>query len=172
MMIQTIGERRIVNLSSIAHEHCSKIDFDDFHFKKPGSYGAWASYGQAKSCNVLFTRELNRKLQSDYGAQNFISVSLHPGGIQTELTRDVSGLMKFAMVFAGPFLKSIPQGAATTIYAAISKDVKGGEYLVDANIAVSTKLTQDMEVAKKLWSFSEKETGVTYDDIKNNKLYN
>jgi NAD(P)-dependent dehydrogenase (short-subunit alcohol dehydrogenase family) len=164
-MIPVDGEKRIVCLSSTAHTMCNGLDFDNYHYEKPGTYVAWDSYGNSKLSNILFAKELNTRLQKDFGSDKFIVMSLHPGVIQTELTRDMSSFQRELFLFFGAFfMKSIPQGAATTIYGAISKDVKGGEYLSDCNDEKPHARALDLKTQEKLWDFSEKTTGITYKD--------
>jgi len=164
-MIKTKGEKRIVCVSSAGHAfQRSKIDLDNFHFTKEGSYGPWASYGQSKASNVMFASELNRKLSKDLKNDNKIIVcSLHPGAILTELTRDMPGWQTTLFsVFGVFFAKSIQQGAATSVFALLSDEIKGGEYCVDCNISLANEIVRDEKEQFNLWEFSEKETKIKY----------
>jgi len=164
-MIPVDGEKRIVCLSSTAHEWTKGIDFDNYHLEKKGTYTPTGSYGNSKLSNILFAKELNIRLQKDFGTDKFIVVSLHPGVIQTELARDMPAWQTVPFfLFGGAFMKSIPQGAATTLYGVVSKEIKGGEYLSDCNVAKPNDLALDLKTQEKLWDFSEKTTGVTYKD--------
>jgi len=166
IMIKTEGQKRIVNLSSSAHTfQKTKIDFDNYHFTKEGSYSPVSSYAQSKLSNILFTKELQKKLQKDYKDQ-FLVVAVHPGVIQTELGRDLPGYQQLLLTLAYPFTKSIPQGAATTIFASVTKDLKGGEYCCDCAPYPPTEFALDEVEQDKLWKFSEKETKVTF-EVKN-----
>ncbi len=159
---------RIVNLSSGGHRR-SGIDWDDPHFRtRP--YDKWIAYGQSKSANVLFSVELERRL----AGQGIHAYAVHPGVIATELSRhlnqdDFKDLASRAP--AGALKrKSVPAGAATSVWAATSPDLagRGGIYLEDVHIAepavegdpggVSPHAT-DPEQAKRLWTWSEEQIG-------------
>ena len=84
--IKEAPSARIVNVSSLAHSF-GKIDFDNLNSEK--SYGAWQAYGAAKLANILFTRSLAKRLKGTDVTTN----SLHPGSINTELTRNLTFIM-------------------------------------------------------------------------------
>jgi NAD(P)-dependent dehydrogenase (short-subunit alcohol dehydrogenase family) len=151
---------RIVNVSSKAHTS-GKINFDDVNYEK-NSFSAFGAYSQSKLANVMFSNELNRKLEN---LKIPVTVnSLHPGGINTDIFRDL-GFIKTALNIAGPlFLKSIPQGTATTIYAAIHPELKGkgGIYLDDCNIAEPSEYSKNEKEQINLFDLSEKVTGVSF----------
>lgn len=119
---------RVVTLSSSGHR-TSGILTDDYSFEHT-EYSPWVAYGQSKTANIYMANEIERR----YGSQGLHGLSLHPGGIITGLQAHVSAAVKelwFADGMIKVHLKSIAQGAATTVYAAISKDWegKGGRYL-------------------------------------------
>jgi NAD(P)-dependent dehydrogenase (short-subunit alcohol dehydrogenase family) len=159
---------RIVNLSSRGHFR-GGIDFDDPHFRtRP--YDKFAAYGQSKSANILFTVELEKRL-AGAGIHSF---AVHPGVIATELSRHLSREDFKAMAARAPVgaltLKSIPAGAATSVWAATSPDLagKGGRYLEDVGIAEPADEARthgvaphavDADVAKRLWAWSEEQIG-------------
>ncbi|KAK5119975.1 hypothetical protein LTR85_007051 [Meristemomyces frigidus] len=121
---------RVVSVSSFGHR-MAPVRFDDYNFSQPGSYNPWASYGQAKTANIYFSNELERR----YGSKNLHSTSLHPGGISTGLQVHVDAeLMKgWDSPEIRAYMKSPQQGASTQVYAALSKEwaTKGGRYLSD-----------------------------------------
>ncbi|MEW5300319.1 MAG: hypothetical protein WDW38_008247 [Sanguina aurantia] len=153
---------RIVTVSSLAHclyEYPGGVKFDTLDL--PEGYDMEKAYGQSKLCNVLFTRELNQRLQG----RPVAAVCCHPGVILTNLARHIeAGPMArawgVAKVLCKPLFKSIPQGAATQVYLATSPRVEGGEYYYDVNIRPSSRLAHDRRLGKKLWEFSEKLTGL------------
>lgn len=166
---------RIVNLSSAAHK-LSSVDFDDPHFERR-EYDKWNSYGQSKTANVLFSVGLERR----FGSEGIHALALHPGGIMTDLGRhlaesDVMELMRRAKVDPGEGLKmkTVPQGAATTVWAATAPELegKGGIYLEDCQIAPRCSgaledpgvmdYAVDPEAAERLWSLSEEHTGYSF----------
>lgn len=82
------ASKRIVNVSSAAHL-LGKLDTSDLMLQQPGAYGPWPAYGNSKLANILFTRELSRRMGlSSAGSDGGItSVCCHPGGCRTELGR-------------------------------------------------------------------------------------
>eukprot|EP00128_Syssomonas_multiformis_P000798 Colp12_sorted_trinity150504_noHs@19702 len=160
LLLQRIKESqpaRIVNLSSEAHRF-GWVNFDDLNSEK--SYSKWGAYGQSKQANILFSNELHRRLQQE-GA-NVTSVALHPGAIKTELARDLAYTKHIIGVLSPLLFKSIPQGAATTVYAAVSSDLegRGGMYLSDSKIAVPWLVKDAPAAQQRLWEWSEKATGL------------
>jgi NAD(P)-dependent dehydrogenase (short-subunit alcohol dehydrogenase family) len=165
---------RIVNLSSAGH-HFGPVDFDDPFFDNR-EYDKWSAYGQAKSANSLFSVGLEQRL-STAGVH---ATAVHPGGIMTELGRhlteeDIAAMVSRAGVddpeaFQAGF-KSIPQGAATSVWAATSADLegRGGLYLEDCHVAESgggglregghAEWALDPAGAEKLWTLSEELVG-------------
>ncbi|XP_078000730.1 retinol dehydrogenase 13-like [Glandiceps talaboti] len=148
---------RIVNVSSIAHEP-GKINFDDINSEK--EYSKSAAYGQSKLANILFTRELSKKLQGTGVTVN----ALHPGVIQTELGRHLNKYIRYAMsvLLAPVFLKTPVDGAQTSIHCAVEEDLKdvSGLYFSDCIPKEPQPQAQDDEVAKKLWDLSAKMVGL------------
>jgi NAD(P)-dependent dehydrogenase (short-subunit alcohol dehydrogenase family) len=157
------GEVRIVNVSSVSHTSgTGKINFEDVHYEKEGSFSQFSAYGQSKLANIMFSNELNRRMKS-MGILVTVN-SLHPGSINTEIFRDYE-FIKPLTNFLGPiFLKSIPQGAATSIYVAIHPNLKGkgGLYFSDCNELESSEYSRDEGEQKKLFDLSEKETGISF----------
>lgn len=126
---------RIVCLSSRGH-HFSDVDLDDPGFERT-PYDPWQAYGRAKTANVLFAVALDKRLR-DRGVR---ACAVHPGGIRTELGRHltpeaIATLTARRSASAFTF-KSIPQGAATSIWAAIVGDASaiGGRYCEDCHVA-------------------------------------
>jgi NAD(P)-dependent dehydrogenase (short-subunit alcohol dehydrogenase family) len=145
---------RVVVLSSSAHTAAPKegIEFDNLSGEK--RYNRWRNYGQSKLANLLFTRELARKLDGSGKTAN----ALHPGVIATNLGRHMNPFVSVALAIAKPLaLKSIPQGAATQCYVATHASLAevSGEYFSNCNVAKSTPRGRDSELAKKLWQVSE-----------------
>ncbi|XP_065671306.1 retinol dehydrogenase 11 isoform X1 [Hydra vulgaris] len=145
---------RIINVSSCVHKYAT-INFEDINFEK--NYCRRKAYCQSKLANVLFTRELHRKL---VGSK--ISVySLHPGIINTELGRH--SFLKYLLWL--PCFKSPMQGAQTSIYCATKEGLENesGNYFAECKlIKTMNKYFFDEGQAKKLWELSEKLTETTY----------
>ncbi|OCL05058.1 short-chain dehydrogenase [Glonium stellatum] len=121
---------RVVSVSSIGHRSDS-VRLHDYNFDEPGSYSPWGSYGQAKTANIWFANEIERR----YGSRNLHATSLHPGGIITGLQKyvDPELIKTWDTPTVRAYMKSPAQGAATSVYAAVSKEWanKGGRYLSD-----------------------------------------
>ena len=112
---------RIINVSSGWHR-IGKINFDDLNFNKPNSYSAFKAYSQSKLANVLFTRELAKRLKDT----NVSTFSLHPGVIKTELGRDAAGnwLMSCIDGFLSPFKLTPFLGTQTTLYCVLKEGIE------------------------------------------------
>ncbi len=151
---------RVVNLSSGGHMG-SDIVWDDPNFERR-EYDKFASYGQSKTANILFSVELDRRL----GERGVHAYAVHPGMISTELGRymtkdDFSALMERAK--AGPSggmppRKTVEQGAATSVWAATAPelDAQGGTYLADCEVTDQhAPWARDPESAARLWTLTE-----------------
>jgi NAD(P)-dependent dehydrogenase (short-subunit alcohol dehydrogenase family) len=133
------GNARVVALSSLGHS-ISGVDISDPNFNRR-PYDKWEAYGQSKSANSLFAVELDKRGQ-EHGIRAF---AVHPGGILTDLARYLTdedfkafGIYRENGVLKGPdSLKNIEQGAATTIWCAVSPQLnnEGGVYCEDCDIA-------------------------------------
>jgi len=154
---------RIVTVSSTAHR-AGKIDFDNLNAER--SYNRIRVYGASKLANLLFTYELQRRLEAS--GVDMIATAAHPGWTGTDLQRYVSTL-RFLNIF---FSQKPPMGALPTLYAAISDEIGGGEYAGPRGFMEqrgypkkvrSNNASHDEDVARKLWEVSEKLTGVSFD---------
>ena len=169
---------RVVVLSSNGH-HMADVDLDDPGFATT-PYNSWVAYGRSKTANVLFATELDRRVGDDVVR----AFAVHPGMIRTELGRHLTdesrGEMMAAMAAAGasggggsaggpPTMKSIPAGAATTVFAATSPTLagRGGLYLEDCGVAPVVDASTmggvrdyavDPDRAAALWTLSERLT--------------
>ena len=169
---------RFVSLASSGHRR-SDVDLEDPNFDR-GDYDPWVAYGRAKTANVLFAVEFDRRWR-DRGIRG---IAVHPGGIRTELGRHmqpgqleelVAQLNKQAAAQgkAAYELKSIPQGAATSVWAGVvsNADEVGGRYCEDCHVATITltggldassgarPYALDAERAMALWAKSEEWVG-------------
>lgn len=156
-LLDLIGEGgRIVNVASGAHK-TGKIHFDDINLTK--GFNVIKAYSQSKLANVLFTRELARRVK-DRG----ITVNCcHPGAVATNIGIDRdTGFGKTVTRLLKPFFQTPEQGARTAIFLASDDSVSDvtGEYFYKCRIAKSSKRSKDMELAKKLFEFSEELTGL------------
>jgi NAD(P)-dependent dehydrogenase (short-subunit alcohol dehydrogenase family) len=146
---------RVVVVSSDAHNGAPSegIQFDNLSGER--EYGSWSNYGQSKLANLLFARQLAKRLEGTGKTAN----SLHPGVIHTNLARSMNPIAKVALAIAGPLvLKSAAEGAATQCYLAVHPSVEGvsGKYFADCNVSKSSSKGRDDALAEKLWVVSEK----------------
>ena len=121
---------RVVCVSSSGHKK-SPPHFDDLKLEQ--NYDPWTSYGQAKTSNIYMANEIERR----YGALNLHAFSLHPGGIWTGLQTHMDTSKLKGNPEVERVLKSVEQGAATSLWAAVGGELKGmgGLYLEDCGVA-------------------------------------
>jgi len=144
---------RIVMVSSDAHRMAPPggIDFDNLSGER--SYNAWTAYGQSKIANLLFAKELARRLPQGQSAN-----AVHPGVITTNLQRSMSPLLRTAMHLGEPlFFKTTAQGAATQCYVAVHPSMReNGAYFADCNVRQPRRAARDLALAERLWQVSER----------------
>lgn len=148
-LLRAAPSARIVNVASGAHRGVS-MKFDDLEGRN--QYGGWRAYQRSKLANILFTRELARRLSGESITVN----ALHPGYVKTEIFRDATWKGSVMRLLANVFALTPEQGAATTIYLATSPEVAGvtGEYFVRCKPASSSRAAQDDDAARRLWEMS------------------
>lgn len=156
--LRAAPKARVVVLSSSAHHFAPEygVDVDDLDMSKHG-YGAWTAYGRSKLANILFTRELNDREKA--AGSNVTAFAVHPGVIATDLSRHLPAWQKYPFILGHFFMKSIPQGAATSLYCAVSDEAiaNPGGFFFDSHVQPTThKLAENKELAVKLWECSEK----------------
>ena len=136
---------RIVSVASAAHQGC-KMNFDDLQGET--KYSPWRAYQQSKLANILFTRELARRLEGTGVTAN----ALHPGYVRTQIFR-AEGFSGWLLRRAAELFAITPEEEAqTSIYLAVSPDVEGqtGQYFVRRKSASSSPESQDEATARKL----------------------
>ncbi|MDB5107759.1 MAG: Short-chain dehydrogenase [Candidatus Binatus sp.] len=174
-LLATEGSR-VVTVSSGAHR-LSRIRFDDLNWQH--GYRKWFAYGQSKLANLLFTFELQRKIDA-IGAK-LLAVACHPGYAATNLQaagpRMSGSSFKESFFELGNrlFAQSGAMGALPTLYAAAAPQVRGNDYIGPngfmENSGYPHKVegnarSHDLETAKKLWDVSEQMTDVHYEPLK------
>ncbi len=159
---------RIVNTASDAHEPAT-LDFDDLQSEKAYRGGFWQSlryggpgfkvYGRSKLSNILFTRELARRLQGTGVTAN----CLHPGFVATRFGDQSGGFMSFGIGIGKHFALTPEQGAETLVYLASSAEVAGvtGKYFHKCRPISPSKAAQDDAAAERLWNETAKIAGMT-----------
>jgi NAD(P)-dependent dehydrogenase (short-subunit alcohol dehydrogenase family) len=167
---------RLVNLSSAGHRYAD-VDLDDPNFDHT-PYAEFVAYGRSKTANILFAVEFDRR----HRESGIRATAVHPGGIKTELSRHMDPAETEALIASinenqkasglPPFVyKTIPQGAATSVWAAVvaPADEVGGRYCEDCHVAEIQSRADlregvrpyalDPDRAKALWAKSEEMVG-------------
>jgi len=146
---------RIVNVASDAHQGHT-LDFADLHASR--RYFSFGVYGRSKLANILFTRELARRL-----AGTGVTVNcLHPGAVATGLGKNNGWLARGITGLLKPFFRTPEQGARTTVFLASSPEVEGitGGYFVDSRERRPSAAARNDDDARKLWRVSAEMTGL------------
>jgi NAD(P)-dependent dehydrogenase (short-subunit alcohol dehydrogenase family) len=159
---------RVVTVSSSAHRF-GEIDFDDLQWERR-PYKAWRAYGQSKLANLLFTAELQRKLNE--AGSSIKATAAHPGYAATNLQfhSENRAMDAFNAIANRLLAQDEDGGALPTLYAAVA-DIPGNSFAGPAGfmevrggakLAKRTDAAQDMDVARRLWEVSEQLTGVRF----------
>jgi NAD(P)-dependent dehydrogenase (short-subunit alcohol dehydrogenase family) len=160
---------RIVTMSSLAHKQ-GRIRFDDLQFER--GYRAWAAYGQSKLANLMFTYELQRRLELAHA--DTLALAAHPGWARTNLQQYATrkGWVKGLFAGLGALLsQTAAQGALPLVRAAVDPAARGGEYYGPSGcleakgtpIRVrSNARSHEAAILQRLWRVSEELTGVGY----------
>ena len=148
---------RIVNVASDAHRW-GALDLDDLQNER--QFKAMKVYGQSKTANLLFTRELARRLAGSGVTVN----ALHPGAVATRLGRGNGPVLDLVQRAIGLFMKSPEQGAATSIHLASAAALDGvsGRYFANKKEKQPAAHATDDVTAKRLWEISERLTAFRY----------
>jgi len=159
---------RVVTVSSTAHKP-GRIDLDDLNWERRG-YQRWPAYAQSKLANLLFTLELQRRL--DEAGSDVRAVAAHPGYSATNLQTHTGNALQNAFMWVGNkvMAQSDAMGALPTLYAA-TEDVPPAGYVGPSGpgemrghpkLVGRTTRAQDTGTARALWELSERLTGVTF----------
>ncbi len=154
------GPARIVNVSSEAHRigyGDGRMAFDDLMGER--NYGGWKAYGQSKLANILFTRELARRLDSAEVTAN----ALHPGVVASQFGRNNrTGWMPWLQSLYRPFARANEKGADTAVWLAATPEIEGvtGKYFKDRKLRTPAPQALDDEDAARLWAVSEDLAGL------------
>jgi len=146
---------RVVTVSSVAHKFAD-LDLDDVNATK--GYNGMRVYGGSKLANILFTRELARRLDGTGVTAN----AAHPGAVGSNFGHNNSGPMAAMAKLMAPLMRTPAKGAQTSIYLASSPDVEGvtGGYFANSKPKQPNKAAQNDADARKLWDLSEEMTSV------------
>jgi NAD(P)-dependent dehydrogenase (short-subunit alcohol dehydrogenase family) len=156
---------RVATVSSQGHRFARGIRFDDLQWER--SYSRVGAYGQAKLANLLFTYELQRRLQGT----NTIAVAAHPGGSNTELARNLPAALRGVATVLAPLMQGPDMGALPTLRAATDPGVLGGQYFGPdgfgeqrgyPKVVASSAPSHDADAQRRLWAVSEELTAVVF----------
>jgi len=170
-LLMASGPARVVSISSQGHRP-GKIRFEDVNSEK--QYSPWPAYFQSKLANLLFIRELQRRLALT--ESEVIAVAAHPGVSSTNLGHESSGMLTSMMQRARPVFdrfvsQSAAMGALPTLRSAVDPSVEGGDYFGPDGFGEqrghpvkvgSSRRAKDDAAAGRLWELSEHLTAVTY----------
>ncbi|KAI4728931.1 NAD(P)-binding protein [Aureobasidium sp. EXF-10728] len=167
------GSTRVINVSSQGHR-IGPVRFHDYNFEgkevpeeeQPGDarlkqvqgYNVWVAYGQTKSANILFSLALNDR----FGAKGIRSYAMHPGAIQTDLSRSLSpqDAAFLEKIVDGKWI-TLDQGTSTILVAALDPALSNPQksmYLSDCQFTDAEPYAHDLDIANRLWTLSEKLT--------------
>jgi len=150
---------RIINVTSVGHHAARRgMRFEDLQSEK--RYEAMEAYCRSKLANVLFTRQLAKRLAGAGAGANVTVNAVHPGPVRSSfgMDGDLHGFMGFGLRLVRPFEISPKRGAKTSLYLATSPDVAGrtGEYWVRSKPGHMSRQARNDEAAARLWDESDR----------------
>jgi retinol dehydrogenase-14 len=151
----TAASARVITVTSDAHA-AARLDLDDPHLER--GWDSWRAYANSKLANILFTRELARRLEGTGATAN----CAHPGVVRTRFGREAGLPLRIGLTVARPFLLSPERGASTIVYLASSPEVATatGGYYVKKQRREPSVAARDPDTARRLWQLSEELTGL------------
>jgi retinol dehydrogenase-12 len=146
---------RVITVTSDAHS-AARLDLADPNLER--EWDSWRSYANSKLANILFTRELARRLDGTGVTAN----CAHPGVVRTGFGRETRPVLRLGITIARPFMASPERGADTIVYLASSPEVgdQTGGYYVKRQRREPSAAARDDTAARELWEISEKMTGL------------
>ena len=149
------GDARLVNVSSHLHDRVNNADL----FNGTSRYHSWDAYGLTKLALVHHAYEIDRRFAKQY---NLYSMALHPGSVNTNLTRmerpqgkTGKALHRISAALASLVLLPLEDGAQTIVMCASKHSIQGGGYYDRCSLAESSDESKDEAVSKLLWDKSE-----------------
>ncbi len=158
-LLRASAPARIVNVSSEAHRQLKTFDFDNIDGRKSWRMFGFSAYSQSKLANILFTRELARRLAGTGVTVN----AMHPGVVNTGLFQNIEGIGGRVIAALAPiFMKTPEQGADTLIWLATDDEMEGqsGGYYDRRRLREPSAAAQDDAAAQRLWSLSAELCGL------------
>lgn len=150
-LLKRSAPSRVVLLSSDAHR-AGRIHWDDLQSTRWRASG-WPAYCQSKLANLLFARELARRLEGSGVTVN----AVHPGLVASGFARNNGVWMRLGMRLVSAFSRSVTKGAETVIWAATAPELEGvsGQYFTDRRSVTPARAARDDDAARRLWSVTE-----------------
>jgi len=148
------SDGRVVMLSSGAHMRAPEGGIELDNLSGDVGYTPWKAYGQSKLANLLFAKELARRLAGSKKTAN----AVHPGVIATNLSRNMSPVLRALLEAVSPlFLKTPAEGAATQCFVATHPSLASvsGQYFADCNVKRPRADAEDVALAQRLWAKTE-----------------
>tara|TARA_A100001037_G_C15089901_1_gene608533 strand:+ start:723 stop:1616 length:894 start_codon:yes stop_codon:yes gene_type:complete len=157
-LLLSTSNSRIISTASDAHVP-GKINWKDLQYKNKWNKNGWGSYCQSKLANILFTKELAKKLDGTSVTAN----CLHPGFVNTGFSRNNGFIGRLLMFLTWPVQRNATKGAETIVWLSTSDAARQhhGEYLYNCKPRRLTKAAKNEEDAARLWSLSEEMTGTS-----------
>ena len=154
--IRESAPARIINVASDAHKFVRHFDPEE---SEEPPFRWWQVYGRSKLANLLFTRELARRLEGSGVTAN----AVHPGAVSTRLGHQNGWWARPLTAALGLFFKSPAQGAATSVHLATSAELAdtSGGYYANSKPHRSNALARDDALARRLWEVSASAVGVS-----------
>jgi len=154
-LLKDSAPSRVVNVSSSSN-YKGKIHLDNLQLKR--GYRGFRAYQQSKLANILFTKELARRLEGTGVTIN----ALHPGLVRTNIARDNGFLARLVQTAFVSKARTPEEGARTMVYLACSPEVEGitGKFFFDDAEVPPNVLANDSEIARRLWDESARMTGI------------
>jgi NAD(P)-dependent dehydrogenase (short-subunit alcohol dehydrogenase family) len=148
---------RIVNVASVAHKYGLPVfDIDNLQLKT--KFTPMKAYGVSKLCNIMFTHELAKRINS----RQMITNCMHPGMVRSNFSMEGPLWLKMVYVLGKPFLRSNDRGARTVVYLATSDEVKNinGKYFHNEKVAKPAPIAFNDQITEALWNKSASLTGL------------
>jgi NAD(P)-dependent dehydrogenase (short-subunit alcohol dehydrogenase family) len=158
LLLDRLDGGRVVTTASDAHTG-GRLDLGDLQSEK--SYAAMRVYGTSKLCNILFTRELARRVPGLHAN------CFHPGIVRTGFGKNDNGIWKVLTTLGAPFFRSPERGARSLVWLATSEEGGRltGEYVVDEKVAQPSAAARDAALASGLWERSAALVGLAADAV-------
>ena len=151
-------ESRVISTASEAHRP-GKMGWHDLQYEKRGNRNGWSSYCQSKLANILFTKELAKRLEGTSVTANCI----HPGFVNTGFSRNNGIIGRLVMTLSWPVQRRPVKGAETIVWLATTDAARqhNGEYLFNCKLGKLAKAAKNMDDATRLWTLSEEMTNTS-----------